>query len=242
MIDAVDYSRFAKDFEANFNKAKGGILFIDNVQKLVSAGYSSELDPLDKLFTEMDKSGYDPIVILAGLPKGLKEYLDENPWIKGKFKYIFEIPDFNADQMYQIAENELKKHKFTLNDETKERLKRLFKHLVKTKDEFFNNAHLVMRQVEGMKENYLLRLAESDHDDNIILPEDIKADIQEEKTIEEIMKELNSLVGMENIKTEIQDLFATVKMDRERAKVSGVVCNLAPHCHWKNHGRFCRYI
>jgi len=217
MVDAVDYSKFAKDFEKNFQKAKGGILFIDNVQKLVPAGYSSELNPLDKLFVEMGKSGYDPIVILAGLPQGLKEYIDENPSIKRWFKYIFELPDFDAEQMYQIATNELKKQNFDLNKESKKRLKKLFKHLVKTKDDSFSNSHLVMKQVEDIISNYYLRILKGAPDDNIINPEDIKGYIPEEKTVEEILKELDSFVGMQNVKTTVRELINQIKMQQERA-------------------------
>jgi len=230
MIDAVDYSKFAKDFEQNFQKVKGGMLFIDNVQKLVPAGYSGELNPLDKLFLEMDKVGYDPIVILAGLPKGLKEYLGENPNIKERFKYIFELPDFNAEELYQIAESELKKHNFTLNDDAKKRLQKLFKHLVKIKDDSFSNARLALKYTEDIVNNYYLHISEGAlNDNNIILPEDIKGEIWEEKTTEQIFEELNSLVGMDNMKTEVKNLINTIKIQKERAEQIGESYKLGIH-------------
>lgn len=222
MIDAVDYSKFVKDFEQNFQKAKGGILFIDNVQNLVPAGYSSEVNPLDKLFIEMDKSGYDPIVILAGLPKGLKEYLNENPRIKGRFGYIFELLDFDAEQMYQIATDELKNQNFSLNEDAGKRIKKLFKHLVKTKNDSFDNGRLVMRCLEDIIKNYCLRIHECAHADNIIMPEDIKEDIPEEKTVEQILGELDSLVGMQEIKDKVKRLINQIKIDQERVRL-GIV-------------------
>jgi SpoVK/Ycf46/Vps4 family AAA+-type ATPase len=229
MIDAVDYSKFAKDFEQNFQKVKGGVLFIDNVQKLVPAGYSNELNPLDKLFIEMDRSKYDPIVILAGLPKGLKEYLNENPAAKARFQYIFEIPDFTAEQMYQIAEKELEKQNYTLDEETKKRLKKLFKHLVKTKDETFSNARVIIKQVEKIISHYCWRIGTGAPDNNIILPDDIEDEIPEEKTVDEIFTELNSLVGMENIKQEIKNLINTIKIQKERAEQLGETYKLGIH-------------
>lgn len=230
IIDAVDWAKFAKDFEQNFQKAKGGILFVDNVQKLVPAGYSDEINPLDKLFSEMAKSGgYDPIIILSGLPKGLKEYLEENPSIKGRFKYIFNIPDFNADQLFQIAENELKKRGFTLNEETDKRLMKLFRHLVKTKDDSFSNAREAIKQVEDIISNYYLRISSGANDDCIIIPEDIKGEIPEEKTVEEIFEELNKLVGMENVKTEVRNLINTIKVQKERAEQLGETYKIGIH-------------
>ncbi|MGQ9571377.1 MAG: AAA family ATPase, partial [Thermodesulfovibrionales bacterium] len=229
IIDAVDYSKFAKDFEQNFQKAKGGILFIDNVQKLVPAGYSGELNPLDKLFTEMDKSGYDPIVILAGLLKGLKEYLNENPSIKGRFKYIFNLPDLNEGQLFQIAKNVLEKHNFTLSEDAEERLKKLFKHILKTRDESYSNARLALQHAENIMENYYLRVSEGAIDDGIIIAEDIKGEVPEEKSAEEIFEELNSLVGMEDIKTEIRNLINTIRIQKERAAQLGETYKLGIH-------------
>ena len=37
LVDAVDYARFVDKWDDNIKKAKGGILFFDNVQKLLPA-------------------------------------------------------------------------------------------------------------------------------------------------------------------------------------------------------------
>ena len=63
MVDAVDYQRFVEKWDENVQNAKGGILFFDNVQKLLPDRYSNQVNPLDKLFVEMDKWDEDPIVI-----------------------------------------------------------------------------------------------------------------------------------------------------------------------------------
>ena len=75
MVDAVDYQRFVEKWDENVQKARGGILFFDNVQKLLPDRYSNQVNPLDKLFVEMDKWDENPIVIMAGLPKGLDDFL-----------------------------------------------------------------------------------------------------------------------------------------------------------------------
>ena len=219
IVDAVDYAKFVKDFEVNFQKAKGGILFIDDVHKLVPAGYSSELNPLDKLFKEMNRSNHDPIVILAGLPKRLKEYLKENPDIKRRFKYIFEIPDFNADQLYQIACNELKKYNFTPDIQADIKLKKLFKYIVKIKDDSFSNAFVALRQVDEIIDNYYIRISQSGNKNNVITSEDIKGNIPKERTLEEILKELDSFVGMQNIKTTVKEITNRIKLEYEKEKL-----------------------
>ena len=69
MVDAVDYQRFVDKWDDNIRKARGGILFFDNVQKLLPDKYSNQVNPLDKLFVEMDKWEDNPIVVISGLTK-----------------------------------------------------------------------------------------------------------------------------------------------------------------------------
>ena len=62
MVDAVDYQRFVEKWDDNVAKAKGGILFFDNVQKLLPDRYSNpenaeELDRLNKKLQDIDQSG-----------------------------------------------------------------------------------------------------------------------------------------------------------------------------------------
>jgi len=219
VIDAVDFARFSKDFEKNFDRAKGGILFVDNVHKLVPAGYTGgQLTPIDKLFSEMEKSGHDPIVILAGLPMGFQEYLDENPDARERFKYIFKLSDLDAAQMKQIALRSFGNQGFSLDEEAEIKLSRLFKYLVKSKDKTFSNGHLVTKHVEEIIKNYYLRVAAEDEDDSVIKPEDIRQYIPEEKTTREILSELDQFVGMENIKGAVRELIDQIKIQQERSR------------------------
>lgn len=228
-VEAVDYGKFAKDFEQGFAKAKGGILFINDVQKLVPAGFSGAVDPLDKLFSEMRKSPFDPIVILAGLPKGFKEYLKDNPSVKVLFSYTFELPDMNADSMLKLAERQLRRQEFTVSEDARSKLEKLFIHLVKTKDESFSNGHLVINHVASAVKNYYRRLAQGAPDDSVILPEDMRVAIPEEKTLDQILKELDSLVGMEEIKKEVKDLAALMDVEKRKAEITG--STFVPNLH-----------
>jgi len=50
MVDAVDYQRFVDKWDDNIKKAKNGILFFDNVQKLLPDKYSSRPTSLSSRF------------------------------------------------------------------------------------------------------------------------------------------------------------------------------------------------
>ena len=57
IVDAVDYSDFSdpKNWDANIEKVKDGILCIENAQKLLPTGKSDTISKLDKLFSSMPK-------------------------------------------------------------------------------------------------------------------------------------------------------------------------------------------
>ncbi len=218
IIDAVDYSEYTKDFQNNIQKAKGGILFIDNVQKLVPSGFAGDLHQLDKLFSEMDKFGSDPIVILAGLPEGFEEFIEKNPSIKNRFEYIFKLPEYTAIELYQICLQRLSKYNLTLSEEADKKLKQLFKQAFKTKDKTFGNGHFAVGTAEDIFKNYLSRVSKSGIDDNILQKEDIKGNICEEKTVEEVLAELDEYIGMDTVKAAVKEIAQQVSMQQERLK------------------------
>ena len=222
VVEAADYhQKFARDFEQNFRKAKGGMLVFNDVQKLVPAGYSPGLDPLDKLFTEMRNSDGDPVVVLTGLPKGFREYVKENPRVKGLFSVVFELPDMGSEQLARVCEKELSARGFTLNGDARARLKARCRYLVKHKDETFDNGYLAVRLAEEIVRNFLARVGEGAPPDLIILPEDIGGPVAEEKSAEEILKSLDDLIGMEEVKREIRDLAMMLQVQKQRQEAEG---------------------
>jgi len=218
-VDAVDYPDFSDDFQNNIKKAKGGILFIDNAQKLVPGGYATDINLLDKLFSEMEHFDCDPIVVLAGLPSGFEEFLRKNPSIRNRFEYFFRLPDFTNPELFLICETRLSSYHLHLSDEAAKRLKALFKQAYKTKDDTFGNAHYSLSVAEEIFKVYLSRVAKGAKDDNIVLPEDIVGKIPEEKSLEQVMKELEGFIGMESVKKAIREIAKDIAAAKEREQL-----------------------
>ena len=63
--EEFDVFRNAKDFDANLAKAKGGILCIDSVHKLLPDGKDTNTTSLDRIFSGVQTWKGDPIVILC---------------------------------------------------------------------------------------------------------------------------------------------------------------------------------
>ena len=216
MVDAVDYQRFVDKWEENIKKAKNGILFFDNVQKLLPDKYSNQVNPLDKLFVEMDKWDDNPVVIISGLPKGLDDFLESNPAVANRFKYTFRLPTPNFNELTDICKLSLKT-RYGIADFTPDaddQLKRYFKYQIKIKDETFGNAHLAMKTAEDIFTQFISRGAQA----TIVEKSDIKGYVPEERSVEDILKDLDQYIGMDEVKSAVREIAYAVKNSVERAE------------------------
>ena len=209
MVDAVDYQRFVDKWDDNIKKAKDGILFFDNVQKLLPDKYSNQVNPLDKLFVEMDKWEDNPIVIMSGLPKGLDDFLENNPAVANRFKYTFRLPTPGYQELTDICKMSLKM-RYGIADFTPEaddQLKRYFKYQVKIKDETFGYAHLAMKTAEDIFTQFITRGAQA----TVVEKSDIKGYVPEERSIEDILKDLDNFIGMSEVKSAVREIAYAVQ-------------------------------
>lgn len=216
MVDAVDYLRFVDKWDDNVRKARNGILFFDNVQKLLPDKYSNQVNPLDKLFVEMDQWNDNPIVIMAGLPKGLDDFLENNPAVKNRFKYIFRLPVYGYQELCDIVKKELS-NKYglsTFSAEADEQLARYFKYQIKIKDESFGNAHLAMKTAEDIFTSFISRGA----DDIRVEREDIRGYVPVERTLDEILSDMDTFIGMSEVKQTVREMAYSVQNSLQRAE------------------------
>lgn len=215
LVDAVDYQRFVDKWDENVKKAKGGILFFDNVQKLLPDKYSNQVNPLDKLFVEMEHWNDDPIVVISGLTRGLDDFLSNNPAIAHRFKYRFNLPAPSPKELFDICKLLLRTKygitNFTI--EADEKLLRYFKYRVKTKDETFGYAHEAVKAAEDIFTEFISRGIDV-HD---VIAEDIKGYVPVERTLEDILDDLDRYIGMDEVKNAVKEIAYSVKNAQERA-------------------------
>jgi SpoVK/Ycf46/Vps4 family AAA+-type ATPase len=216
MVDAVDYNRFVDKWDDNIKKARNGILFFDNVQKLLPDKYSNQVNPLDKLFVEMDKWDDNPIVVMAGLPKGLDDFLESNPAVKNRFKYLFRLPTPGYHELCDIAKMELRaKYGITnYSPDADNQLTRFFKYQVKIKDDTFGNAHLAMKTAEDIFTSFISRGAGAEQ----VEKEDIQGYVPEERSLEDILHDLDSFIGMDQVKQAVREIAYSVQSSVQRAE------------------------
>ena len=216
MVDAVDYQRFVDKWDDNIKKAKDGILFFDNVQKLLPDRYSNQVNPLDKLFVEMDKWDDNPIVIISGLPKGLDDFLTNNPAAQNRFKYIFRLPTPGYAELCEVCKQELRM-KYGIaayTPEAEHKLERYFQYQVKIKDDSFGYCHLAVKTAEDIFTSFISRGAEA----TMIEESDIRGYVPEERTLDDILSDLDQYIGMDEVKKAVREIAYSVQNSVQRAQ------------------------
>jgi hypothetical protein len=142
--------------------AKGGILFIDEAYSLSAKNASSEdygKEAIDTLLKIMEDNRDDFVVIVAGYPNEMKEFLKTNPGLESRFNNFIDFEDYNGSELYEIFTGMCKKHKYVLEPATIEPLTQYFANLYKNRGANYANARDVRNFFEKALKRQSNRLA-----------------------------------------------------------------------------------
>lgn len=146
--------------KALIKRAHGGLLFIDEAYSLARGGEKDfGKEAIDMLVTHMDNQKEMFILILAGYPEQMDEFLETNPGLRSRFPFIIDFPDYDADQLLAIAKNMVKNRDYNLTKEAENKLYNLFtKQLRETNMDHFSNGRHVRNIIEQTIRNQSIRL------------------------------------------------------------------------------------
>ena len=99
-------------------KAKGGVLFIDEAYTLTSHGgndYGQEA--VDTLLKAMEDNRDDLVVIVAGYIELMRDFVNSNPGLKSRFNRFMDFPDYTIDEMMGIFNMRCEKSGYRLMDD-----------------------------------------------------------------------------------------------------------------------------
>ena len=214
IVDAVDYENFSRDekWDENIAKTKGGLLVIENAQKLVPQKASDDINRLDKLFKCMNNWNNDPIVIISGL-SGLKAFMNCNPDIASRFEYHFDLKDFSVEELTEICAVKLRnEYSLSLDNEARSKLERIFRHEFRNRTAAFDNGHFAVKKAAEILANTIKRNCDA----TVAEHDDVKGTEFRQKTYAEIMAELDQFVGIDEIRETVQKIINKMDFERER--------------------------
>jgi len=220
-------------------EAKGGILFIDEAYSLARESDDSKdfgREVIEVLVKEMSDGNKDVAIMVAGYPREMENFLDSNPGLKSRFKHFFHFDDYLPEELHQIALLAAKERAVNITEEADNYLFDALTEAFRNRDKTFGNARFAHATIEEAKMNLGLRLMQrSDVKDlnpeqlSLIETDDIKKVFDtkrkkktkikvNEKLLRDALKELNNLVGINNIKDEINELVKLVRFYEEEGK------------------------
>lgn len=221
------------------DKARGGVLFIDEAYALARSNDDSKdfgREVIEILVKEMSNGDGDLAVIVAGYPKEMKYFIDSNPGLKSRFKLYFDFTDYLPQELSVIADYAAREKHIKLSDAAKVKIDEKIVNAFRTRDKTFGNARFVFDLIEQAKMNLGLRIMEAKHPEQmpteelaIVLPQDIdKISTTTNRILPNIpvdagllnssLAELDSLIGMPEIKARIHELVRLVQFYKETGK------------------------
>ena len=109
-----------------FNRAKGGVLFIDEAYSLLDKGNGRFGDEaLNMIVQEMENNRKDTIVIFAGYPDEMDEFFLRNPGLRSRVPFRVRFDDYTTDELSDICELEAGKRGFLIDKNAKEIIKEI---------------------------------------------------------------------------------------------------------------------
>jgi SpoVK/Ycf46/Vps4 family AAA+-type ATPase len=219
------------------DEARGGILFIDEAYALSREDDKDfGKEAIEILIKEMSDGKGDIAIMCAGYPKEMKHFLESNPGMKSRFNYYFHFDDYVPDELEEIALFACTKRSVKLTDEAKTEIRKILVEAFRNRNDSFGNARFAFSLIDEAKMNLGLRLMTNPDVANLTeeaLQTIELADVEpiiagkqkkklnfevDELRLKESLHELNSLVGLINIKDEINELVKLVRYYRETGK------------------------
>ncbi len=117
----------AKTVEEKFESARGGILFIDEAYSLLEGYNSFGTEAINTIVQLMENYRDDVIVIFAGYPEKMKDFINKNEGLASRIGFQLDFPDYDENELLKIMELMLKEHQYTMSTEAKNKCLSLFK-------------------------------------------------------------------------------------------------------------------
>ncbi len=120
---------------AAFDKASGGILFIDEAYALSQGGGNEfGIESVNQLTECLDSRRDEVIVVVAGYPNEMDDFLASNPGLRERFGFTLTMEGYSAEELSSIYESFAGAKGFLLEEDAKEGLPGVCAKLMGSKD------------------------------------------------------------------------------------------------------------
>jgi stage V sporulation protein K len=142
-------------------RALDGVLFIDEAYALARPasvrGVDFGAEAIETLLKRMEDHRHRLVVIVAGYPRLMHEFLDSNPGLRSRFAREITFPDYSTDELVAITERFAAQNEYRLTETAAAELFRIFDRA--RRGEGFGNARFARTIFEQALNAQALRLA-----------------------------------------------------------------------------------
>ncbi|HTO01024.1 MAG TPA: AAA family ATPase [Microthrixaceae bacterium] len=159
-----------------FDDADGGILFIDEAYTL-ARGNENDFgrEAIDQIVKLMEDRRDRVVLIVAGYPSEMEQFISANPGLRSRFPTTIEFPDYTTEELMRIVDSIGSKSRYLLTDEARIRFIEVLDQIPRTKG--FGNARVARNMFESAVAHQASRLVKQGAEGEAALttlePEDI---------------------------------------------------------------------
>jgi hypothetical protein len=140
-----------------FDRARGGLLLVDEAYALARGGEKDfGMEAIDTLVKLIEDRRDDTVVVVAGYPVEMAEFVNTNPGLRSRFPKTIHFDDYSDDELCAIFAKQCEKAKYELTEETSATVKRWFAAQLRTQG--FGNGRLARNLFEHTVANQAMRL------------------------------------------------------------------------------------
>lgn len=153
-------------------KAKGGVLFIDEAYSITENEHSDSYgrECLTELTKALEDYRDDLVVIVAGYKEPMDNFFTSNPGLKSRFNTFIEFDDYSESELLEIVLSECKSNDYIVEDRLKECITNHFRAELSKKENNFANGRLARNIYDDLLMAQAKRLSEKSN----ITIEDLK--------------------------------------------------------------------
>ncbi|MCK1977402.1 AAA family ATPase [Jeotgalicoccus huakuii] len=200
--------------------AHGGVFFLDEAYTLNSEGGTTNYgqEALDTILKYMEDNRDDIMIIFAGYTKEMYDFFNMNPGLKSRIPHYFNFEDYSSEELGEIGVKELENEHYEFDHQ--KYAKELKKAYSRSTDG--SNARFVRNFNEKLILEQSNRVAESgtiESDDFLKITDEDWTNLlgnenEEDNSLKALHDELNSMTGLDNVKTFINQLIKEAQANK----------------------------
>ena len=213
------------------DKAKGGILFVDEAYTLAPLNASGERDnlgaqALEKLMKRMEDDRGQFIVIAAGYRMEMENLFRINPGFRSRFNYFLDIKDYTPDQLFEIMLVFAKEKKYLFSSDAEALARKMITEMYNSRDKDFANGRTMRSLFDQICKKQAQRLQGasialmSNEELMTIKEEDIPYEAPKSVDVSDCLAKLDGLVGLSAVKKEVANLTAFLNLQIKRGETN----------------------